>query len=106
MTNLEAIGVSHEPGGAAKLIGAFRSNKLAALGLWLLAAILVIAAFAPLFAVQDPAAQDVMHKLEGPSAAHLFGTDEFGRDIWSRTVYGARSSLLIGIASTLIAVLA
>jgi peptide/nickel transport system permease protein len=104
MTNLEAIGVAHEPGGAAKLIHAFRSNKLAALGLLLLAAILVISAFAPLFAVQDPAAQDVMHKLEAPSAAHLFGTDEFGRDIWSRTVYGARSSLLIGIASTLIAV--
>lgn len=104
MTNLEAIGVAHETGGAAKLIHAFRRNKLAALGLLLLAAILVISAFAPLFAVQDPAAQDVMHKLEAPSAAHLFGTDEFGRDIWSRTVYGARSSLLIGIASTLIAV--
>lgn len=104
MTNLEAIGVAHEPGGAAKLIRAFRSNKLAALGLLLLAAILAIAAFAPLFAVQGPAAQDVMHKLEGPSAAHLFGTDEFGRDIWARAVYGARSSLLIGIASTLIAV--
>jgi peptide/nickel transport system permease protein len=106
MTNLDAIGVAHEPGGAAKLARAFRSNKLAAVGLLLLAVILAIAAFAPLFAVQDPAAQDVMHKLEGPSAAHLFGTDEFGRDIWARTVYGARSSLLIGIASTLIAVLA
>lgn len=105
MTNLDAIGVAHEPGGAAKLARAFRSNKLAALGLLLLAAILAIAAFAPLFAVQDPATQDVMHKLEGPSSAHLFGTDEFGRDIWARTVYGARSSLLIGIASTLIAVI-
>ena len=63
----------------------------------------LIAALAPLVAGQDPLAQDVFAKLASPSAAHIFGTDEYGRDIWSRLVYGARSSLAIGLASTVIA---
>lgn len=105
MTILEAAPIALAPAGASKLIKAFRTNKLAASGSLLLLAILALAAMAPLVALQDPAAQDVMHKLETPSAAHLFGTDEFGRDIWARTVYGARISLLIGFASTVLAVL-
>ena len=105
MTTLEEAPIAHAPAGASKLSKAFRTNKLAAGGFLLLLAILALAALAPLVALQDPAAQDVMHKLEGPSAAHLFGTDEFGRDIWARTVHGARISLLIGFASTALAVL-
>lgn len=105
MTSLEGAPIAHAPAGASKLSKAFRTNKLAAGGFLLLLAILALAALAPLVALQDPAAQDVMHKLERPSAAHLFGTDEFGRDIWARTVHGARISLLIGFASTALAVL-
>ena len=105
MTTLEEAPIAHAPAGASKLSKAFRTNKLAAGGFLLLLAILALAALAPLVALQDPAAQDVMHKLERPSAAHLFGTDEFGRDIWARTVHGARISLLIGFASTALAVL-
>ncbi|KAB2848960.1 MAG: ABC transporter permease [Hyphomicrobiaceae bacterium] len=105
MTSLEAAPLIHAPGAAGRLLRAFRTNKLAACGLLLLLAVLALAALAPLFALQDPAAQDVLHKLERPSAAHLFGSDEFGRDIWARTVHGARISLLIGLASTALAVL-
>jgi peptide/nickel transport system permease protein len=104
MTTLEAIAIDRPPEGA-KLVRAFRTNKLAGGGLVLLVAILLVTLFAPLVAGQDPAAQDVMHKLESPSAAHIFGTDSFGRDIWARTVYGAQTSLLIGFASTALAVL-
>jgi peptide/nickel transport system permease protein len=105
MTSLEAIAIDRAPDGAGKLVRAFRTNKLAAVGLILLLAILAVAVLAPLVAPQDPAAQDVMHKLDGPSAAHIFGTDEFGRDIWARTAHGAQTSLLIGFASTALAVL-
>jgi len=105
MTSLEAIAIDRPPEGAGKLVRAFRTNKLAGGGLVLLVAILLVTLFAPLVAGQDPAAQDVMHKLESPSAAHIFGTDSFGRDIWARTVYGAQTSLLIGFASTALAVL-
>jgi peptide/nickel transport system permease protein len=104
MTTLEAI-ATDQASGADKLVRAFRTNKLAAAGLILLVAILAVAVLAPLVAPQDPAVQDVMHKLDGPSAAHIFGTDEFGRDIWARTAYGAQTSLLIGFASTALAVL-
>jgi peptide/nickel transport system permease protein len=105
MSSLEAIAIDRPPERAGKLVRAFRTNKLAGGGLVLLLAILVVTVFAPLVAGQDPAVQDVMHKLEGPSAAHIFGTDSFGRDIWARTVYGAQTSLLIGFASTALAVL-
>jgi len=105
MTSLEAIAADRAPDGAGKLVHAFRTNKLAAVGLILLLAILAVAVLAPLVAPQDPATQDVMHKLDGPSAAHIFGTDEFGRDIWARTAHGAQTSLLIGFASTSLAVL-
>jgi peptide/nickel transport system permease protein len=105
MTSLDAIAVGQERSDGRRLLRAFRTNRLAAFGLALLGLIVALAILAPVVASHHPAEQDVMHKLEGPSAAHLFGTDEFGRDIWARTVYGARTSLLIGIASTAIAIL-
>lgn len=66
--------------------------------LWLgaaLTALVVLAGlFAPFIARHDPYAQDLMVALQPPSAAHLFGTDEYGRDLFARIVYGARLSLL------------
>ena len=49
----------------------------------------------------DPNEQDVLLKLEPPSAAHLFGTDAFGRDVLSRVIFGARISLFVGAFATL-----
>ena len=54
------------------------------------------AIFAPWIAPQDPAYIDLPSRLMGPSAAHWFGTDELGRDILSRIIYGARISMLVG----------
>src|ERR1700744_4673298 len=61
----------------------------------LLILFVVIALFAPLFAPYNPAAIDLNHRLAAPEHTHWFGTDELGRDIFSRTLYGARLSLLV-----------
>ena len=58
--------------------------------------LLVLALFAPWIAPQDPAHIHLPARLMGPSAAHWFGTDELGRDILSRIIYGARISMLVG----------
>jgi peptide/nickel transport system permease protein len=81
----------------------FRSNPLAMLGLVIVLVLIAMAAFAPLIATHDPIAQDAYARLRPPSLANLMGTDELGRDIWSRVVFGARITLAIVI---LVAVLA
>jgi peptide/nickel transport system permease protein len=63
----------------------------------LIAGFAVAAVFAPLFAPADPLAQELGARLQPPSAAHWLGTDQLGRDILSRLLYGARISLVIGI---------
>src|SRR5215831_5072148 len=73
-----------------------RRNRLAGAGMVLVAIFLAFAIFAPWLAPQDPRAIDLSSRLQRPSAAHWFGTDELGRDILSRTVYGARISMLVG----------
>jgi peptide/nickel transport system permease protein len=65
---------------------------------------LVAAVWPHLLAAGDPLAADPLHVLEGPSAAHWFGTDQLGRDVLDRVVHGARHSLTIGVGATLIAV--
>lgn len=74
-----------------------RQQPLAAIGICLLVIFAVCAIFAPWLAPRDPAALDLHGRLAGPSAAHWFGTDELGRDILSRTLYGARISLIVAI---------
>jgi len=88
---------------AAKLLQAFNANKTSWVGLVLLGLMLVAAALAPWLTTHDPIAQNAAAQLQGPSAQHLFGTDEYGRDTWSRLLHGARVSLTIGISATLLA---
>ena len=64
-------------------------------GLAAVAAMILVALAAPLIAPADPNAQDVANRLLPPSAAHWLGTDQLGRDLWSRLVYGTRPTLLI-----------
>ena len=64
--------------------------------------ILVAALFAGVVARQDPIATDAADTLARPSGAHWLGTDHLGRDIWARVVHGARVSLVVGVASTLL----
>ncbi len=73
-----------------------RHHPLAATGVVLVVVFLVFALFAPWIARQDPAAIDLPGRLNLPSRAHWFGTDELGRDILSRVIYGARISMLVG----------
>jgi peptide/nickel transport system permease protein len=87
------------------LVRLFNANKTSWIGLVLFASVILVALAAPLLTSHDPLAQNIARQLAGPSAEHIFGTDEYGRDTWSRLIYGARISLLIGIAATLIAML-
>jgi peptide/nickel transport system permease protein len=75
---------------------AARRNPLAAAGVVLVFVFLVCALFAPCIAPQDPAHIDLPARLMAPSSAHWCGTDELGRDILSRLVYGSRISMLVG----------
>ncbi len=81
---------------AQRLLRAISLNPLAAVGIVLVVLFTVLAIFAPWIAPQDPARIDLPARLSGPSAAHWFGTDELGRDILSRIIYGARISMLVG----------
>ena len=73
------------------------------LGALLAVAMIVMAAAAPYIAPLSPSAQFSDAVLKGPGAQdrHLLGTDEFGRDVWSRIIWGARVSLQVGLASVL-----
>jgi peptide/nickel transport system permease protein len=82
---------------------AVRRSRSALIGLVMIAILLALAAAGGLFAPYDPLAQSFMVQLQGPSSAHLFGTDQFGRDIFSRVLYGARPALLAGLVANGIA---
>ncbi|MEE8443524.1 MAG: ABC transporter permease [Dehalococcoidia bacterium] len=92
---------------AASGVGHFTVHKpLGAIGLYISLFIILLGIFAPVIATDDPLFQTPMRRLEAPSFEHIFGTDQFGRDIYSRIVYGARVSLIvaffaIGIGCTL-----
>ena len=77
------------------------SNKLAVIGIALFVVICVLCFGAPLFTKYDPMAFDLRGKMAAPSAAHLMGTDQMGRDIWSRILYGGRISIIVGLGSAL-----
>ncbi|MDP5238773.1 ABC transporter permease [Uliginosibacterium sp. 31-16] len=70
-------------------------NPLSVAGLVVILLLLLLAAFAPLVATHNPLLQDLGNTLKAPSAANWFGTDEYGRDIFSRLVYGSRITLYI-----------
>ena len=75
-----------------------KKNKLSIASLIILAIIVVMAVFAPVFTTYDYAKQDLSNMLQTPNRNHLFGTDNMGRDLFTRILYGARVSLLICVA--------
>jgi glutathione transport system permease protein len=81
-----------------------RRNRFAIAGGVVALLLVLLALLAPVVAPYDPVAQDYEHLLEGPSAPHPFGTDNFGRDILSRVIYGGRISLTVGFLGTLLGV--
>jgi len=72
-------------------------RKIALTGSGVVLLILVLALFSPLIATHDPMGLNTAERLQGPSSAHWFGTDHFGRDLFSRIVYGARLTLIGGL---------
>ena len=80
----------------SRVAGNVRHNPLAATGVVLVIVFVIFALFAPWIAQQDPAAISLPDRLNSVSSAHWFGTDELGRDILSRVIYGARISMLVG----------
>ncbi len=85
--------------------GTVRRNRRLVIGAVLLVAVLLVALLAGVLATHDPRLLRPQIRLSPPSAEHRFGTDNFGRDLYSRTVYGARISLLVGGLVALLAAL-
>jgi peptide/nickel transport system permease protein len=83
----------------------FRQNKMAVTGSLIVALLFVIAVIAPLIAPYEPTNINLQKILSPPSKEHLFGTDQLGRDVLSRMIYGSRISLMVGFVSTGIAIL-
>lgn len=86
---------------AAEIWQRLLRNKMAMLGLFILIVLALAAIFADVIADYDTmvVAQNISDRLQGPSAAHWFGTDEFGRDIFARIIHGSRVSLTVGLIS-------
>jgi peptide/nickel transport system permease protein len=87
----------------SRALARLRRRPLAVAGLIVASLFVLMALFAPLIAPYDPAATNFGAVLQGPSAAHIMGTDDLGRDVFSRVVFGARASLEAGVLATLLA---
>lgn len=77
----------------------FLRNKLAVIGASILAILALIAIFAPFLTQYEPTFQDVPNRLSSPSKMHVMGTDDLGRDVFTRVLYGTRISLTIGFVA-------
>jgi peptide/nickel transport system permease protein len=99
-------GLAPQKRGSARVWHAFhtfvRKKPLGAIGAVILLAFVVVAIFAPWLATHDPDLNNYRARVKPPSAEHWFGTDNFGRDIYSRVVYGARISMYVGLLATLL----
>ena len=84
----------------------FRKSKPAMLGLSIFLIIVILICIAPVFGSYEEAlALNIMEKLQPPSAEHIFGTDQYGRDVFLRVVHGGKYSLIIGISTSIISML-
>jgi peptide/nickel transport system permease protein len=87
---------------ARRLLDFVRSELLATLGIVLVLAMSLTGIFAELIAPYNPTANDFGAMMEAPSWTHLLGTDQFGRDLLSRIIYGARTAMIVGLSSALV----
>lgn len=92
-----------QPSGLHRFWRRFSRHKLALVGLGILVFLLLVAIFAPLLTPYSPTAPNLTQVLLPPSAAHPLGTDELGRDVLARLMYGGRISFLVGFLSMIIA---
>ncbi|WP_122665756.1 ABC transporter permease [Pseudomonas viridiflava] len=96
-SNLSAL-----TGSAARMMRFLLRNPMTLAGLLVISVLMIVALFAPWIASHDPLQQDLTRALQSPGAAHWFGTDEYGRDVFSRLVYGSRITLYIVLLVTVI----
>lgn len=89
----------------SKLLSKLNQNFLLIIGGFIVGFFVILAIFAPLIATYDPSAINMKSVFLPPSYSHFFGTDELGRDVFSRVVYGARVSIFIGIVAVGISVI-
>lgn len=82
----------------------FCSKPSGAIGAAIVSGLVICAIFAPLLAPYEPDALDISQRLEGPSSAHVLGTDNIGRDLLSRLLFGTRIGLIVGITTVFVAV--
>ncbi len=92
-----------QPGRWAILGRFLQQNPLATLGVILFTAWILISLLAPFIAPYAPLEQDIVNRLQGPSERHWFGTDQLGRDVFSRVLYGGRLSLPAGVMVVIVA---
>lgn len=95
---------SRDRGGLRDFWRRFRRHRLAVVGTVVILIMYGAALLAPILAIHDPERIFLMERLAGPSREHWLGTDETGRDVFSRLVYGSRISLSIGLIATVIAI--
>lgn len=86
------------------LLKRFRRNQMAFVGFSIVAIYCLLAVLAPVLAPYDPVDMDFLAILQGPDRSHLLGTDEFGRDILSRMLYGARSTIAVAFGAVALAI--
>jgi peptide/nickel transport system permease protein len=87
------------------VIRGLKKNKTAMVGLILIALLIVLALIGPTISPYNPLTPEPLNRLKGPSWEHPFGTDSLGRDILSRTLYGSRISILIGLIAVSISLI-
>lgn len=103
MDAIKAQEASGKKGGPIKnrTLRKMLANKLATVGYILFFIILFLCVFAPLFTAYLPTKIDLLNRLSAPSAQHILGTDQIGRDIWARMLYGGRISIFVGLGSAI-----
>src|SRR3977135_2046655 len=106
MSSVVTVHVSRAPPGspAAIIVRKLLRRKLVLAGAAILMVVTLLALFAPWVTPYDPMAMKISYRMQSPGIAHWFGTDELGRDVFSRVVFGARYSLMIGALVVLISV--
>ena len=91
--------------GPAAFLAHFRQQRLAVVGATIIVILAAVSALLPPVVTQSPITQDIEAVLDAPSARHVFGTDELGRDVFTRVVYGGRVSLQVGLLAVALALI-
>lgn len=82
----------------------FRKHRMALLGGWITLLLTLLIVFAPYLSPHDPMTQDLLNRFQPPSAEHWMGTDDLGRDLWTRVLYGGRISFSVGLVAMAVSI--